>query len=400
MKVFLFMLIALSSYGQIVFEKGYFIDNSNQRTECLIKNIDWRNNPARFLFKMEGVDSVKEGTIATVKAFGVYGYSNYVRGDVKIDRTKSTISDLTYERNPAWSQEKLFLRVIVAAKASLYYYEEGNLSRFFYSISGSPIEQLIHKEYFVHDVDDAKSIMVNNDFRQQLLTQVKCKSDPTNTVSRIRYNRTELERYFRSFNICEGDSTMPVKSTAKRNVLNIKINPGFTYSSVVFSNLFSGSYFDFNKTINFRLGIEFEYFLPFNKNKWSIVFEPTLQFLNTAGPQMTQLTYNTIEFPLGLRYYVFLNGKSKIFLDGFYLSSASYNPGRSSVDLRYPPGNSIVTLDMKSNYSLAGGLGVEVGRLSAEARYYSSRDLLSGYIYWDSNYHRMSLLFGYKIFRP
>jgi hypothetical protein len=41
------------SYAQITFEKGYFINNSGDRTECFIKNIDWRDNPTKFEYKMQ-----------------------------------------------------------------------------------------------------------------------------------------------------------------------------------------------------------------------------------------------------------------------------------------------------------------------------------------------------------
>ena len=44
----------LQSYSQIIFENGYFIDESNNRIECLIKNIDWKNNPTEFEYKRHG----------------------------------------------------------------------------------------------------------------------------------------------------------------------------------------------------------------------------------------------------------------------------------------------------------------------------------------------------------
>jgi len=40
------------SYSQISFEKGYFINNTNQRISCYIKNSDWKNNPTEFVYKI------------------------------------------------------------------------------------------------------------------------------------------------------------------------------------------------------------------------------------------------------------------------------------------------------------------------------------------------------------
>ena len=67
------LLMVVCSYGQIRFEKGYFITNENQRTECLIKNVDWKNNPHEFLYKLKDRKETQKGTIQSVKEFGIYG---------------------------------------------------------------------------------------------------------------------------------------------------------------------------------------------------------------------------------------------------------------------------------------------------------------------------------------
>lgn len=42
--VFLIFLPILS-FSQINFESGYIIRNNNIKTECLIRNVAWKNNP-------------------------------------------------------------------------------------------------------------------------------------------------------------------------------------------------------------------------------------------------------------------------------------------------------------------------------------------------------------------
>ena len=46
---FIFILTSIITSAQINFEKGYYISNSGEKTECFIKNIDWMNNPVSFL---------------------------------------------------------------------------------------------------------------------------------------------------------------------------------------------------------------------------------------------------------------------------------------------------------------------------------------------------------------
>ncbi len=39
--LFLAIIYSFSSYGQILFEQGYYINNSNEKIDCFIKNNDW-----------------------------------------------------------------------------------------------------------------------------------------------------------------------------------------------------------------------------------------------------------------------------------------------------------------------------------------------------------------------
>jgi hypothetical protein len=52
----LITILSVNCYAQISFEKGYYINNEEQRVECEIKNLDWKNNPKEFQFR------VSEGT--------------------------------------------------------------------------------------------------------------------------------------------------------------------------------------------------------------------------------------------------------------------------------------------------------------------------------------------------
>lgn len=54
-QILVLALITISqfdSYAQIIFENGYFINELNQKVECFIKNIEWRNNPTEFEYKL------------------------------------------------------------------------------------------------------------------------------------------------------------------------------------------------------------------------------------------------------------------------------------------------------------------------------------------------------------
>jgi hypothetical protein len=65
------MLIAFSITAQIRFEPGYFITNTGEKVNCLIKNSDWQNNPTSFKYQLTKESKIEDGDILNIKEFGV-----------------------------------------------------------------------------------------------------------------------------------------------------------------------------------------------------------------------------------------------------------------------------------------------------------------------------------------
>jgi hypothetical protein len=382
--LFLFLL-SLKTIGQIRFEKGYFIDNNNQRVECFIKNVDWKNNPKEFEYKIEESGNPEKRGLETTKEFGILGYTKYIRVNVKIDRSPMELTNLSSVRSPIWSEEQLFLKVLLEGKASLYSYEEKYFYRYFYSVKSikdTLIQQLVFKEYLTPN----GYVGTNTDFHQQLFVDVNCDRVSKSYVDFVNYRQKELERYFNKYNLCAGDSIVNYNTKEKREYFNLKITPGIDYSSLSLSNLSSNRTTDFGSKTNFRIGLDAELILPFNKNKWGVVLEPTYQYFNSEKAA-ENVQYSSIEFPIGLRHHFYLkNEKSKLFLNAFFIPMFS------------PDFNSkINSLDTKAANSLAFGGGIEYKRLSAEIRYYTKRQLLNNYMFWSTDYQRVSLILGCKL---
>jgi hypothetical protein len=395
--LFILLLFAACSFSQISYEKGYFITNDNRKTDCLIKNDDWKNNPTEFLFKAANSDMTEKAAIASIKEFGIYNFSKYIRAKVKIDRSSDDINSLTDNALPAWSDEELFLKVLFNGKASLYYYRDDHSERFFYSISDTSINQLIYRKY----LDDQKHIVISSRFRQQLWLDVKCSKTSVSDIEKLNYSNKDLENYFISFNKCMGDSSVDSRTKSQRDWFNLKIAPGINFSSINLSNS-AIDYIDFNSEnkVGLRIGIESEFILPFNKNKWGLLIEPSFQYLKAEMESyswIASINYFSIEFPLGLRYYLFLNNNSKIFINGIFIPKYSLN-FNSEIDLYLDQYNSR-TIDIVNRSSFAFGGGFEYKRASAEIRYYANRELLGEYQNWFSKYTRLSVILGYKIFK-
>jgi len=388
-KMLCLLLIVLisKSWAQIEYEKGYFIDNNQVRVECLIKNSDWKNNPTSFEYRLDASDQPKLASIDGVKEFAIEGSSKYVRADIMIDRSSDKLFEMDYDKEPDWHPERQFLKFLVEGSASLLRFADGNLERFFYQVNDTT-RQLIYKKY----LPESGEALENNAFRQQLWIDVRCGNTPTQVYKGIDYNKRDLMRYFKDYARCRGEEQTDYTQKKDKNIFHMKVTPGMSYSSMSLRDSYNRNKtlnMDFKNTLNFRIGIEGEFILPFNRNKWSIVVEPNYQaYSSTAtlkGNSYTT-TNNAIEIPVGVRYYSFLTNESRIFANAFVNTNLPRNDA------------SVAGFEITTTVNFMGGAGFEFKKLSAEIRYYWNGDVLNEVLYFDGKYARLSFILGYRLF--
>jgi len=132
--------------------------------------------------------------------------------------------------------------------------------------------------------------------------------------------------------------------------------------------------------------------LPFNKSKWSIFIEPTYknyQAEQEEPDQVVVVDYESIEIPIGLRHYFFLNDNSKLFLNAAVV-----------IDLER---DSMILLELSNDVeittaaNLAFGLGYKFNnRYSVELRGQTDRNAANSI--WDYHYQAFSFIVGYSFF--
>ena len=142
-----------------------------------------------------------------------------------------------------------------------------------------------------------------------------------------------------------------------------------------------------------RLGLDFEYVLPFNKNKWALMVEPSLQYYKMPL-ELLGLNVNgdhwAVELPLGVRHYFFLKNDTRLFMNALAIPHLkSWQTSQSRDDRE---------MEMKSRMAFALGVGVAKGRWSGELRYAFQRDAFSSYLNIDVKHSKLSLILGYRIF--
>jgi hypothetical protein len=390
-----YILSVSGTWSQIIFEPGYVLTNSDEKVICLIKNLDWDSNPTNFTYKLNDSASIKTGDLSTIKEFGFEKGEIFKRKTVDIDRSSNRIEQLSNTRNPVFKSETLFLKQLVFGDANLYVYTDGNLKRFFYDKGDGETTQLVYKKFRTNGT----KVGTNNHFRQQLLSSLECTSMSDNTFKNLDYKSNTLSKVFIDYNRCKSPDVETSLKPQRQNVFNLNIKTGVTISSSNFTNLtFPDDVINYSTETAIRFGLEAEYVLSFNKNKWSLFAEPGFSSYNgtsTGSPSGAETTYSYIDLPVGIKYYMFLKKDIKVFVSGaivfdFVLDgriTRNDNPDARGFDYLRPPAAG------------AFGLGVKFkDRYIVESRYYTQSDLLGNLPNLFTEFQRFSILLGYTIF--
>ena len=400
------------SHAQISFEKGYFISNDGKRTECYIKNLDWKDTPTNFKYKMELNDSeVSTENIATTQEFGISNESTYKRFKIKIDRSNDDLEKITMERNPDWREETIFLKVLIAGDATLYSYTDSSINRYFYSTKTIPTEQLIYVKYIQADQnEEAERISENNEYKQQLYKNVKSEGITEKEILNLKYKKTDLVNYFSKYNNFNSTSDEKSDKKTSKKQFFIKISAGVSVVSTTIMNAMAPELnVELDKKMVFKMGAEAEYILPFNKNKWSIFINPLYQkyeveknynapndfITNAQTPYNVKMEHTALQLAIGGRHYMFLNQNSKIFIDAAYSLDII---GKTNILYTNKNNNSTINFDGNLGKNLAFGLGYNFkNKFSAEMRFNTKNELVN-YIAHSAKYSSIDFIFGYTIF--
>ena len=384
------ILFFVPAYSQIRFEKGYFIDNEGKRTECHIRDSDWASNPTSFKYKLISKEEFGEASVDDVREFGTENGPVYIRESVNVDESPVVLHLLSSQRAPEFVEKVIFLKTIVSGPATLYMYRSSGITQFYYRLNGGRVTPLVYKRY----LNDDGKVASNFGFRQELLNALQCGKVPVNKIARLNYKETDMEWYFNWYNACVNPGAEPSNKIVTRESFNLRITPGaelIMMKGERFTRFGDGA--KKHNTISGRVGLEAEYILPFNKNKWGLLAEPSLQYynipLNLLGLKLNA-NYWSVELPVGVRHYFFLPNNARLFVNGqaiFHLASWQSAASRREREM-----------EMRSKAGLALGAGISKGKWSGEVRYSFPRDGFASYVNIDVKHTKLMLILGYKLF--
>lgn len=274
-------------------------------------------------------------------------------------------------------------------------YNEGPLTRYFFTVNGSPITQLIYKSYMSADATIAK----NTTYKQQLWEKLNYTGLTMNEIENSSYNESSLIRVFNGYNKANNSESISYKQSAQKGAFHLGVRAGTALASAsIYSYVGPGQVIgpiDFGSKATIRVGISLEVVLPFSQGSWSFFSDPNYQSYKSdvqyKGKKVS-LDFSFIEIPIGVRHYFLLNGKSKIFANATY----NFGSGSSSSIKFEDPNINNLTPTFNGNFSL--GAGFKYQAISAELRYGFKQNIIADYHYYTSDYHTFSIIIGYDIF--
>jgi hypothetical protein len=391
------ILFSLSAFSQNDFERGYFIKNDGNKIACLIQPLDWGRKPVTFRYRFSENTNTEVGKIENIKEFGIGNSTKYIRATVNIDQSSDAVANLTYDRNPNFIEETIFLQVLVEGRASLFFTSQNTRNKYFIRLNSNEIEQLIYKRYLI----SPSKIGKNERYKQQLATSLVCKKLREKDFENLQYKFKNLTHIFEVYNSCiQSDYTsfqeikeekIKQEKDIHKGKLNLSLRPGVTFSSYYINTDIQKENFD-NK-IGYRIGLELEYFFPSKKRKWAIFMEPSyrnyesqrtvkyVDFFSIQKSTTITVKKNSIDILTGPRYYFHLGEKSSIFIDASLLVDTNINS--EIISSNEESFNKSDSIELGNSF----GLGYRYNeKLSLQFRY-------NNYL---SNFNSTSIVLGYN----
>ena len=386
----LLTFVSFSCLAQIQFEKGYFIDNNGERVDCQIRNQDWDISPDRIKYKLSEEGDVRDLDLSEMAGFSVGNYIKYTRFITNVDMSSDNPSTLSQKRGPDLVVDTFLLKSEVEGLANLYSLHKYSRVRYYYSVDGSELEPLIYKKY----AKTYNTRTENKTYIQQLKNKLSCHQISARDFNQTRYSKSSLLKLFKKYHDCKGVPRNTFDNNLPKKALHLTARAGVHLSNADVKNVQGRNFLTLEPSLGFQLGLQVEYFLNFNKDKWSVYGEPTLHVLKIAeSKEKIEINYTSLEFNLGVRHYFYLSDKSQVFLSGGF--NHFFGSDLNSEIIHPTQG----TYDLGTVGHMVGGIGFLYNKkVSLEASYGFKRRIFRKSRAFNSDYRSIYFLFGYRLF--
>jgi hypothetical protein len=383
----LLTILHLAGYAQIDYQQGYYIRNDGTKISCLIKDYGWISNPTYIVCKSSPDAAPVTIGMAGILEFGV-GNSKYQRFDVDVETSADAIDELSSSPQPKYRHDTAMLKLLVEGRASLYLYQKKRLTRYFFRLNGAAPTPLISKQYLGPD----GYAHANQEYIKLLADSLSCSAPDFPDPTTVPFELKSLTRFFVAYNKCVRSAFTDYWTKTGKSVFHLYIRPGVDLSAFTVTDNFNlvPSKHSYGSEASFRFGVEGEFILPINRNKWSVLLEPVYRSYHSSSDESGfNVDYKAIQLQLGARYYFFLGSQTKFFLSAALCSNFSLTSTVES-DGSYLNTLSHLGGTFSAGFRLKDRVGIEVN-------FALPQNILDNYYYFRSTLSTTSLIFSYRI---
>ena len=356
--------------GQQAFRPGYIIGNDGRRVEVEIRERSWKNNPTTISYRSAKNQPLRTTVIADLAGFGLTDdLQHFVRAAVDIEQSSDALATLSTLTTPQFKTDTVWLRQFVDGEADLFYWVDGEFTRFFYRLGEGEILPLVYRRYR----DGRTGLRDDARYRATLATALSCSGDSPNPKL-VTYTNRSLLKYFIAYNDCR-QIAQTLYTNPKGPSARVTIRVGVESRSPVYSTAFRvfSSAFVLDTELFPTIGFEIEQPLEFSNQRWSIFAGANYRRHRQnkdAGPKELQVDSRSIEVPLGARWTVFAFGHRSVYLSGAVMTDFPFGYAvlQRSSTINHPLGIS---------FGGSFGTGIRIGEhVGLEFRYRLRHEML------------------------
>ncbi|WP_274474444.1 outer membrane beta-barrel protein [Mangrovimonas aestuarii] len=373
----LFIFFSFISYSQITFQEGYLVTKKGEKIECLIQNNKWLYSPDNIHYKLNETSEVLEANVKEFKEFYIYNTEfKYVQATVKVNLGL---------QNEHLEWRNAFVKCILKGEASLFEFRSRQYWLFYLRIGNGDFIPLMNNT----DVDGESDIHNVGRFKQQIFNALKCSGVKLQNIKRLKYNQNDLKDIVGDYNDCIGSKYEIFETERAKGKYYVSAFAGGSLFSFGNEDVSMGNQkVSMASSATITIGGELEYRFPIPRNKWAAFGRVNFSKL-TANGRYSNMTsdnrgeyfkfnteFNTVNIPIGGRYYAFINGKNSVFFD----AGLSYGILlQSSINLEFATAMNDILLEVSEFENSLGyclGVGYKFDkRIGARVQIVSNRFL-------------------------
>lgn len=316
--LFVLLLSVVGATAQITYDPGYYINIEGDTISGLIRNQEWKNCPEKIEFKLTEHSEPVKLEIEKMLEFAVNGSLPFKRFTVQFDEYINR-QDEVYSNNkqPDLKLKTLMLRQLSSGNVILYEYVSNVGTCYYISKDNSNPELLIFKYY----LENESELNENNRFKAQMYLLLQCSCLKMENFENLSYNSKSLKSIIIKYNQCTNSSEqnrLEQKKTTKGKIC-FGVFAGAQLSGLRGSKklpFFDMDIKNFPTYVSPVGGLDFEYFFPFNRKKFSFSLQPELSHYSASAILAgydTKFKLTAVNIPIQIRYSAYLLSDTRIF---------------------------------------------------------------------------------------